>query len=174
MKQVPRRNGVRRVGLVRGRLAPRVLRAGEPRPVERDTEVELHDRTVGVQPGEPVEAVDRLVGPVRERLPDARLDRGPVGELAYRARGPAGAVVRRRAPERAGLAVGADAQLERERRRAGPRRGAGRGAGGRPGLEGHHAHHRGRRDRGRRGGDGDDARPGRHGFTVAVNGSLYS
>ena len=61
-------------GSERGRRPPCVLRPGQPRPEERDAEVELDDRASRVKPGEPVEAVDGPVRPGGERLPDARLE----------------------------------------------------------------------------------------------------
>ena len=105
MKEVARRDGVRRVRLRGRRRTPRVLGAAEARPEERDTEVELDDGTLRMESREPVQTVDRSLGPRREGLPDPGLER--VGGERTRGRRvrAAGGVEPRRAAQRDRLRV---------------------------------------------------------------------
>ncbi len=177
MQQVPGRDGVGRVRLrVRGG-APRVLGTREPGPEERDAEVQLHDRALRMQPRQPVEPVDGAVGPGREGLADARLERPEPGErascLGPLAVGeePGGTAQRHRLP------VGAHAELERQRGIARARLRRRRDRAGRIALERDDRHDEDTGGERGGGGDRDDASEGRHHLTVAARPgavSLYS
>ena len=148
--------------------APGVLRPGQPRPEERDAEVELDDRLLGVKPGEPVEAVDGPVRPGGERLPDARLERVESRELrpAAARRPSAYSRAARRSATASGSARTPSSRVNGRRPRT--RRRPDGDTLGRVGLERGDPHDEGRGTRSRGRGDGDDARPGRHGATVAA------
>ena len=149
VQEVSGRDGVGRVRLrVRGCL-PGVLCAGEPGPEERDAEVQLHDRPLRMQPRQPVEPVDGAVGPGREGLADARLERPEPGEGAPCFDPLAVGEEPGCAAQRHRLSVVAHAELERERRHAWARLRRRRDRAGRIALERDDADDEGRRrDRG--------------------------
>jgi hypothetical protein len=101
---------------------PRLERVALVRPETRETEVELHDRSVGVELRELLEPVERAVRPLGERGAHLRLERVVLGEKG----GGGGKVPPRIQPrglrELLRLQVGAEAERERERRTSGAER----------------------------------------------------
>ncbi len=158
VQQVPGGDGVGGVGLQLGGRAPGGLRSVLSGPEERDAEVELDEGALRVEAGQLGEAGDGRVGPAREGLPDPRLERGVLLEERSSALEVVLLVQGEGAAQVGCLRVGAHAEVERERRRPGPLRRAGRSGdgGGTVAGGGGDADDEARRERGDHRDDRDD------------------
>ena len=172
VEQVGCRDGVGGVRFGVDRRLPRGPLSSHAGPELRDPEVQLHGCTLRMETRQLGEARDRLVGPAAERFADSRLERVEAGEPLCGLGPLAGLVQPQTSAKVDRLPVGANAEVERQRRgsRTGLRRCRCRlvrvaaRRGGDPGDGG--SDHEGQ--------PGDDERDpgaGAHGRTVAVDGA---
>jgi hypothetical protein len=125
VEEVPGDDGVRRVRLRVEDCAPRLERVALVRPQARETEMELDDCDLGIQLRELLEAIERAVRPRGEGGADLRLERVVICEERCRAPDLTSLIRRRARQEIPRLAVGTEAECERERRPAVAERGLG-------------------------------------------------